>query len=66
MRRTGRERQGDAYITFDIDGMDAAPALRTGTPEAGGLVYEEARRFLEPACTHNPLAGLDLVEAGPL
>ena len=40
--------------------------LRTGTPEADGLVYEEARRFLEPACTHNPLTGLDQVEAGPL
>jgi arginase family enzyme len=35
MRRTGRERQGDAYITCDIDGMDVAPTLRTGTPEVG-------------------------------
>ncbi len=66
MRRTGRERQGDAHITFDTDGMDAAPALRTGTPEADGLAYEEARRFLEPVRTQNPQAGLDLVEAGLL
>jgi arginase family enzyme len=35
MRRTGREHQGDAHITFNIDGMDVAPALRTGTPEVG-------------------------------
>ena len=37
----------DVYVTFDIDGMDASVAPGTGTPEVGGLSYEQARRFLE-------------------
>jgi agmatinase len=44
--------------------MDAA--LETGMREAGGLVYEETRRFLELVCTNNRLVGFDLVEVNPL
>lgn len=53
------------YITFDIDGMDPAIAPGTGTPEVGGLDFEQARTFLEHACTRNRLVGFDLVEVNP-
>ena len=56
----------DVYITFDIDGMDASLAPGTGTPEVGGLAYEEARRFLEIVCADNRLVGFDMVEVNPL
>lgn len=55
----------DVYVTFDIDGMDASIAPGTGTPEVGGLTYEQARRFLELVCTRNRLVGFDLVEVNP-
>ena len=34
------------YITFDVDALDPTQAPGTGTPEVGGLFYEEARRCL--------------------
>lgn len=55
----------DVYITFDIDGMDAAIAPGTGTPEVGGLTYEQARRFLEIVCGRNRIVGFDMVEMNP-
>ncbi len=53
------------YITFDIDGMDPSIAPGTGTPEMGGLDYEQARACLELSCTRNRLVGFDLVEVNP-
>ena len=53
------------YITFDIDGMDPAIAPGTGTPEVGGLDFEQARAFLQTACTRNRLVGMDMVEVNP-
>ena len=35
-------RGENLYVTFDIDVMDPSQAPGTGTPEVGGLVYEEA------------------------
>jgi len=55
----------DIYITFDIDGMDAAIAPGTGTPEVGGLNYEQARAILECLCRRNRVVGVDLVELNP-
>ena len=56
----------DVYVTFDIDGMDASLVPGTGTPEVGGLTYEQARRFLELVVPNNRLVGMDLVEVNPL
>ena len=53
------------YITFDIDGMDPSIAPGTGTPEVGGLDFEQARTFLERSCTRNKLIGFDMVEVNP-
>lgn len=55
----------NVYITFDIDGMDAAIAPGTGTPEVGGLDYEQARSILEHICVNNKIIGMDLVELNP-
>ena len=55
----------NVYITFDIDGMDPGIAPGTGTPEPGGLNYEQARAFLEFIAANNKLVGFDLVEVNP-
>lgn len=53
------------YVTFDIDAMDPSIAPGTGTPEVGGLTFEQARCFLAAACADNRLVGFDVVEVNP-
>lgn len=55
----------NVYVTFDIDAMDAGIAPGTGTPEVGGLNFEQARAILEVVCKNNRIVGLDLVELNP-
>jgi agmatinase len=55
----------NVYITFDIDGMDPGIAPGTGTPEVGGLNFEQARELLELICERNRIVGMDLVEVNP-
>jgi agmatinase len=53
------------YLTFDVDVMDPSQAPGTGTPEIGGLFYQEVRECLTAIVTRNNLIGLDLVEVAP-
>jgi agmatinase len=58
-------RDRRVYVTFDIDAFDPATAPGTGTPEVGGLSYEQARRVLELVFARNDVVGFDLVEVNP-
>lgn len=58
-------RDRNVYVTFDIDALDPGIAPGTGTPEVGGLSYEQARRLLELVISKNRLVGFDLVEVNP-
>ena len=53
------------YITFDIDVMDPSQAPGTGTPEVGGLFYQETRDCLVALINKCNLVGFDLVEVAP-
>ena len=53
------------YITFDVDALDPTQAPGTGTPEIGGLFYEEARRCLETLARRSNLVAFDVVEVAP-
>ena len=53
------------YITFDIDVMDPSQAPGTGTPETGGLFYEEVRECLAELVASSNLVGFDMVEVAP-
>lgn len=53
------------YITFDIDVMDPSQAPGTGTPETGGLFYEEARACIVELVKKSNLVGFDMVEVAP-
>ena len=53
------------YITFDVDALDPTQAPGTGTPEVGGLFYEEARRCLETLVRRSNLVAFDVVEVAP-
>ena len=53
------------YVTFDVDALDPTQAPGTGTPEVGGLFYEEARRCLETLVRRSNLVAFDVVEVAP-
>lgn len=58
-------RGENLYITFDIDVMDPSQAPGTGTPEVGGLFYQELRDCLLALIASHNLVAFDLVEVAP-
>ena len=62
-----RARIGDApcYVTFDVDALDPAFALGTGSPEDGGLTTLEAQLLLRGLRGAN-VVGTDFVCTSPL
>jgi len=53
-----------AYLTFDIDGIDPTFAPGTGTPEVGGFNVREAQLIIRELNTVN-FVGADVVEVSP-
>lgn len=69
--RSWKERVLDAcgeevYITFDIDGLDTSIMAATGTPEPGGLFWDETIQLLKMIGKHRRIIGFDLVELAPI
>lgn len=53
------------YLTFDVDVLDPSQAPGTGTPETGGLFYEETRDCLTALLAKSNLVAFDIVEVAP-
>ena len=60
-----RVQDKPAFVTFDIDFLDAAYAPGTGTPEIGGFSTWEAQKFLREGLAGLDIIGYDLVEVLP-
>ena len=56
---------GPVYITFDIDGFDSSLMPATGTPEPGGLFWDEVMDVLEAVSAKAKIVGADVVELAP-
>lgn len=56
---------GPVYLTFDIDGFDASLIPATGTPEPGGLFWDEVMDTLESVVARAHIVGADVVELAP-
>jgi arginase len=54
------------HLSFDIDAVDPAIAMGTGTPSRGGLTYREAHLLMELIADSGRLTSMDLVEVNPL
>jgi agmatinase len=54
------------YITFDVDGFDASIMPATGTPEPGGLLWDETLHIIKIACKHSNVVGADINELSPI
>lgn len=53
------------YITFDLDVFDSALMPSTGTPEPGGLSWNQATKLLRRVAREKNLVGFDVVELCP-
>lgn len=54
------------YVTFDLDGFDASLMPATGTPEPGGLMWDDAMRILGAASRVARFVGADVNELAPV
>ncbi|MBL0319143.1 MAG: agmatinase [Alphaproteobacteria bacterium] len=53
------------YLTFDIDGFDASLMPATGTPEPGGVFWEDAMDIIRAASKVCTIVGADVNELAP-
>jgi len=50
------------YLTIDIDGLDPSLVPATGTPEPGGLTWNDALSLIRTLAARRNVVGMDLVE----
>lgn len=60
-----RSLTDNVYITFDVDGFDPSFLTATGTPEPGGLFWDETMNMLKIIGLEKNIVGLDVVELAP-
>jgi len=54
------------YLTFDVDGLDLSLMPATGTPEPGGLFWEETINIIKIASQSADIVGADINELSPI
>jgi agmatinase len=53
------------YLTFDLDGFDASLMPATGTPEPGGLFWDDVMPIIRGAAQCSTIVGADINELAP-
>ena len=56
----------NVYITFDVDGFDSSIMPATGTPEPGGLLWEDVLPVIKKVCKISNVIGADINELAPI
>tara|TARA_B100000959_G_scaffold282038_1_gene347579 strand:+ start:16 stop:900 length:885 start_codon:yes stop_codon:yes gene_type:complete len=56
----------NVYITFDVDGFDSSLMPATGTPEPGGLFWDETIEIIKIASRYSKVVGGDINELAPI
>ena len=54
------------YLTFDVDGLDLSIMPATGTPEPGGLFWDETMNIIKIAAQCSSIVGADVNELSPI
>lgn len=55
----------DVYITFDLDSLDSSVMSAVGTPEPGGLHWDEVSALIEEVARRKRIVGFDVTELAP-
>ena len=56
----------NVYLTFDVDGLDSSIMPATGTPEPGGLFWDETLKIIKLAAQSAKIVGADINELAPI
>jgi agmatinase len=56
----------NVYLTFDVDALDIPYMVATGTPEPGGISYQQALDLLKAVAQNKNLVGADFNELAPI
>ena len=54
------------YLTFDVDGFDSSVMPATGTPEPGGMYWDETIKIIKIAAKNAKIVGADINELAPI
>ncbi|WP_169568344.1 agmatinase [Sneathiella limimaris] len=54
------------YLTFDLDGFDSSVMPATGTPEPGGVFWDDAIEIIRGASKVGTIVGADINELAPM
>jgi agmatinase len=55
----------NVYVTIDLDGIDSGEMPAVGTPEPGGLRWDEVSELLEAVAASKRIVGFDVMELAP-
>jgi agmatinase len=56
----------NVFLSFDIDAFDASLMPATGTPEPGGLFWDDVLPVIRQVAKKRNIIGMDLVELAPI
>ncbi len=56
----------NVYITFDVDGFDSSLMPATGTPEPGGMFWNDVMPIIKNVCSVSNVVGADINELAPI
>jgi len=59
-------RNKKVYLTFDVDALDSSVMPATGTPEPGGLFWNETIKIIKIAAQFSNIVGADINELSPI
>jgi agmatinase len=73
----GRQMKGNAtipwdrlskhtYVTIDLDALDPSEMPAVGTPEPGGLHWDQLLDLFRELCHRTTIVGMDVVELCPM
>jgi len=55
----------NVYVTIDLDGIDIGEMSAVGTPEPGGLRWDEVSELMEAVSAKRRIVGFDVTELAP-
>ncbi len=61
-----KKLKDEVYITIDLDCFDPSEAPAVGTPEPGGLRYQQVLKLLRKVSEKKKIVGFDIVELAPI
>jgi len=56
----------NVYITLDVDGLDPSIMPATGTPEPGGILWNELLNLVRAVAKKKNIVGFDVMELAPI